>query len=156
MASVYAKSSIAAFSLYECSELYCGDFFFPFVDHNIVPMLLETLKKDSYKVKKEAAWAVNNIVNGGTEAQVKYVLLFGEILRLSLQDTIHHRTLCSDVIIHDYQPIRSAFFPRVAPHCDVRHRVSTCGTARDPSVLPNVCSLSDNLCDLLMCGAGTW
>lgn len=42
------------------------------IDHNIVPMLLETLKKDTYRVRKEAAWAVNNIVNGGTEAQVKY------------------------------------------------------------------------------------
>jgi hypothetical protein len=71
---------MAAVSLYECSELYCGVFFiyFSIADHNIVPMLLETLKKDSYKVKKEAAWAVNNIVNGGTEAQVKYVLLWGE------------------------------------------------------------------------------
>ena len=42
------------------------------LDSGIVSLMLELLVRGDFKTRKEAGWAVSNIILGGSEAQLLY------------------------------------------------------------------------------------
>ena len=44
------------------------------IDANLVPKILELLSNAEFEVKKEAAWAIANMTDGGTPAQLTYLM----------------------------------------------------------------------------------
>ena len=44
------------------------------IDANLVPKLLEILSNAEFEVKKEAAWAIANMTDGGTPEQLNYLV----------------------------------------------------------------------------------
>ena len=49
------------------------------IDNKLVLPLLEILKDDDFKTKKEAAWAISNAASDGTREQIMYLVEQGSI-----------------------------------------------------------------------------
>jgi hypothetical protein len=45
------------------------------IDANIIPPLVALLTNAEFEIKKESAWAISNATSGGTNDQIKYIIL---------------------------------------------------------------------------------
>lgn len=58
------------------------------IDANLLPMIIDQLRKGEFQTQKEAAWAISNLTISGTKQQVSQIWIFSVFLSTKLHQIL--------------------------------------------------------------------